>query len=91
MTKADLTKTIIDTVGLSRKQAHEAVQLLLDTMADALERGERVKITGFGSFVLRDKAARLGRNPLTGDAIPISARRVVTFRPSKVFKRMMNQ
>lgn len=60
-------------------------------MADALERGERVKITGFGSFVLRDKAARLGRNPLTGDAIPISARRVVTFRPSKVFKRMMNQ
>ena len=90
MTKADLARAINDAVGLSRTQAHEAVQLVLDTMADSLERGEQVKITGFGSFQLRDKADRLGRNPQTGEPVTISARRVVTFRPSKVFKKAMN-
>ena len=91
MTKADLAKAIIDTVGLSRTQARDAVQLVLDTMVEGLESGEHVKITGFGSFQLRDKAARLGRNPLTGEPVTISARRVVTFRPSRVFKKAMNQ
>ena len=91
MTKADLAKAIIDTVGLSRTQAREAVQLVLDRMADSLERGDQVKITGFGSLLLRDKNARLGRNPVTGEPVTVSARRVVTFRPSKVLKRALNR
>ena len=91
MTKADLAKAIIDTAGLSPNQAREAVQLVIDLMADTLARGEHVKISGFGTFQLRDKADRLGRNPQTGQPITISAKRVVTFRPSKVLKRAMNR
>ena len=91
MTKADLAKAIIDTAGLSQAQAREAVQLVIDLMADTLARGEQVKITGFGTFQLRDKADRLGRNPQTGQPITISARRVVTFRPSMVLKWAMNR
>ena len=91
MTKADLAQVIVDGMGLSRTRAHEAVQLVIDLMTDTLAGGEQVKITGFGTFQLRDKAARLGRNPQNGRAITISARRVLTFRPSKVLKRAMNQ
>ena len=90
MTKADLAKAIIDTAGLSQAQAREAAQLVIDLMADTLARGKQVKVTGFGTFQLRDKADRLGRNPQTGQPMTISARRVVTFRPSKVLKRAMN-
>ena len=90
MTKADLAKAIIDTAGLPQAQAREAVQLVIDLMVNSLVSGERVKITGFGSFQLRDKADRLGRNPQTGRPITICARRVVTFRPSKVLKRAMS-
>ena len=90
MTKADLALAINHSVGLTRTEAHEAVRLVLDLLVDALARGEPVKITGFGTFQLRDKAARLGRNPQTGEDLTISARRVVTFRPSKVLKSAMN-
>ena len=91
MTKADLAKAIIDTPGLSRTQARESVQLVIDLMADTLARGEQVKVTGFGTFQPRDKADRLGRNPQTGQPMTISARRVVTFRSSKVLKRAMSR
>ena len=91
MTKADLAKAIIDAAGLSQTQARESVQLVIDLMVDTFASGEQVKITGFGTFQLRDKADRLGRNPQTGRSITICARRVLTFKASKVLKRAMNR
>ena len=91
MTKAALARAIKSPAGLSRSQAQEAVQLVLNLIAETLEHGEPVKICGFGTFQPRDKVARPGRNPRTGEAIMIGARRVVTFRPSKILKRAMNR
>ncbi len=90
MTKADLIKAVNSSVGVSRKEASDTVQLVFNTMKETLEKGEKIKITGFGSFVVRKKNARMGRNPQTGEEIEISARRVLTFRPSKVLKNALN-
>lgn len=91
MRKSDLTDVVYDKVGLPKKEAAQVVELALETMKHALQAGEMVKIAGFGNFVVRHKQARTGRNPKTGQEIGIAPRRVVTFRPSQIFKRLVNR
>lgn len=91
MTKADIIDQIYGQVGLSKKESSEVVELVFDALKASLERGEKVKISGFGNFVVRDKAARVGRNPQTGDTIEIAARRALSFRPSQVLKAALNE
>lgn len=86
LTKAEIAEHLFEKVGINRKDAKELVETFFDEIRNALENGEQVKISGFGNFDLRDKAERPGRNPKTGEDIPISARRVVTFRPGQKFK-----
>lgn len=86
LTRADLADEINTKVGLSRADSARLVETILDEMSDALENGENVKISGFGTFLLRDKGERIGRNPKTGVEVPISPRRVLTFRPSQMMK-----
>jgi integration host factor subunit alpha len=86
MTKADIVDRVYKEAGFSKKEAAEMVDLVFQTIKDTLSRGEKVKISGFGNFSIRDKATRVGRNPQTGDAMEISARRVLTFKPSQVLK-----
>jgi len=83
LTKADLANTLFEEVGLNKREAKEFVDAWFETIRDALEAGENVKLSGFGNFQLRDKSQRPGRNPKTGEEIPISARRVVTFKPGQ--------
>src|SRR3546814_14291778 len=86
LTRADLAETINRKMGLSRAESLEMVEKILDHMSDALAKGENVKISGFGSFILRDKRERIGRNPKTGIEVPITPRRVVSFRASQLLK-----
>lgn len=86
LTRADIADTINHQVGLSRADAAQMVESVLDHMTSALERGENVKISGFGTFLLRDKGERVGRNPKTGVEVPITPRRVLTFRASQMMK-----
>lgn len=90
MTKADIIEAIYQKVGYSKKDAADMVELIFNTIKDTLAKGEKIKISGFGNFVVRDKKARTGRNPQTGDAIKISARRVLTFKPSQVLRADVN-
>jgi len=83
LTKADLAAALFDEVGLNKREAKEFVDAWFETVRNALEQGEHVKLSGFGNFQLRDKNRRPGRNPKTGEEIPISARRVVTFKPGQ--------
>ena len=83
LTKADIADRLFDEVGLNKREAKEFVDAYFEMIRAALERGENVKLSGFGNFQLRDKNQRPGRNPKTGEEIPISARRVVTFRPGQ--------
>ena len=85
-TRLDLTEAVYREVGLSRNESAELVESILAHVSDALVRGETVKISSFGTFQVRKKGARMGRNPKTGEEIPISARRVVTFRPGQKLK-----
>jgi len=82
----DLSEAVFREVGLSRNESAQLVETVLDEMSDALVRGETVKISSFGTFSIRSKAARIGRNPKTGQEVPISPRRVLTFRPSHLMK-----
>ena len=86
LTRADLAETINRKMGLSRAESLDLVEAVLDKMSKALEAGENVKISGFGTFVLRDKRERIGRNPKTGVEVPITPRRVMTFRASQLLK-----
>jgi len=86
LTRADLAETINRRMGLSRSDSRAMVEAILEKMSSALEKGENVKISGFGSFVLRDKRQRIGRNPMTGVEVPITPRRVMTFRASQLLK-----
>lgn len=90
MTKADLVEAIYEKIGFSKKEATDLVELVFDTVKDTLARSEKIKISGFGNFVVREKRARIGRNPQTGETIEISARRVLTFRPSQVLRAEVN-
>lgn len=86
LTRMDLTEAVFQEVGLSRNESAQLVESVLQHMSDALVSGESVKISSFGTFSVRDKAARIGRNPKTGDEVPIHPRRVLTFRPSHLMK-----
>jgi integration host factor subunit alpha len=86
LTKADLAEQIYDKVGLNNREAKAMVEAFFTEISECLERGEEVKLSGFGAFVLRDKPERPGRNPKTGEEIPITARRVVTFHASASLK-----
>jgi integration host factor subunit alpha len=82
----DLSEAVFREVGLSRNDSADLVESVLDHMADALVAGEPVKISSFGTFSTRNKSARIGRNPKTGEEVPIAPRRVLTFRPSHLMK-----
>jgi integration host factor subunit alpha len=86
LTKADIADQLFEELGLNKREAKEVVDLFFERIRQALESGEQVKLSGFGNFDLRDKTQRPGRNPKTGEEIPISARRVVTFRPGQKLK-----
>jgi integration host factor subunit alpha len=86
LTRADLAESLHRSVGLSRADSSRLVENILDHMSDALAKGENVKISGFGTFVLRDKGQRIGRNPKTGIEVPIAPRRVLTFRASQMMR-----
>lgn len=89
LTKAELTELLYEQVGLNKREAKEMVETFFEEICCALERGEAVKLSGFGNFQLRDKPQRPGRNPRTGEEIPITARRVVTFHASQKLKSMV--
>lgn len=86
LTKAEMAEMLFDELGLNKREAKELVELFFEEVRNALALGEDVKLSGFGNFTLRDKNQRPGRNPKTGQEIPISARRVVTFRPGQKLK-----
>ena len=90
MTKADIVEKVYSKIGFSKKEASDLVEMVFGTLKDQLTEGEKVKISGFGNFLVREKNERVGRNPQTGEQIKISARRVLTFRPSQVLKAMLN-
>ena len=91
MTKADIVEKIYDKVGFSKKESAELVELVFDIMKTTLENGEKIKIAGFGNFVVKSKTSRRGRNPQTGDEIEICSRRILTFKPSQVLKASINE
>jgi integration host factor subunit alpha len=91
MTKADLVESIYERVGFSKKESAEIVELVFEIIKQTLEQGEKIKIAGFGNFVVREKKSRRGRNPQTGQEIRISARKVLTFKPSQVLKNTLNE
>lgn len=91
MTKADLADGIYEKVGLSKKEAIEIVETLFNTMKEILSEGESVKIAGFGTFLVRRKGTRKGRNPKTGAELQIEQRRVVTFKPSQQVKALVEK
>ncbi len=86
LTKADMAERLYDELGLNKREAKELVEMFFEEVRGALESGNQVKLSGFGNFDLRQKNQRPGRNPKTGEEIPISARRVVTFRPGQKLK-----
>ena len=91
VTKADLANTLYEQLGLNRREAKELVELFFEQIREALEKGESVKLSGFGGFSVRDKRSRPGRNPKTGQAVAVSARRVVTYRASQKVKEDIGQ
>ena len=90
VTRADLSEAVHREVGLSRTESAEMVRLVLDTIAEALVAGEQVKLSSFGTFEVRHKKARIGRNPKTKEEVPITPRRVLAFRASQVMKKRIN-
>jgi integration host factor subunit alpha len=90
VTRADLCEAVYQKVGLSRTESATLVELVLKEITDCLERGETVKLSSFGSFVVRKKGQRIGRNPKTGKEVPISPRRVMVFKPSAILKQRIN-
>ena len=91
MTKAELADKIYEKVGLPKKEAAEIIEILFDSMKNILAEGESIKIAGFGTFLVRKKGARKGRNPKTGLEIQITQRKVVTFKPSLQFKSLVEK
>lgn len=90
MRKADITSELFDKIGVSKKEGAKILEIILGSVKEVLKKGETVKIAGFGNFVVRQKKERKGRNPKTGEEIGITPRKVVTFRPSQVFKKYVN-
>lgn len=90
VTRSDLTDAVYRELGLSRTESAHLVESIIEHVISALLKGETVKIAGFGTFSLRDKSERIGRNPKTGDEVPITPRRVLVFKPSLVLKDRVN-
>jgi len=90
VTRAHLAETIFTQVGLSRNESADLLEMILERISTALESGQSVKISGFGTFSVRQKGRRIGRNPKTGEEVPILPRRVLVFRPSHVLKAQVN-
>jgi integration host factor subunit alpha len=90
ITRADLGDAVYKRVGLSRTESSQLVELVLQEMSDAIARGENVKLSSFGSFMVRSKGQRIGRNPKTGQEVPIEPRRVLVFKPSNILKSRIN-
>jgi integration host factor subunit alpha len=86
MTKADLADSIFEKVGLSKKEAQDIIEILFEALKQTLKEGESVKVSGFGTFNVRKKASRMGRNPKTGEGLEITPRKVITFRASNKLK-----
>ena len=91
LTKADMAEYLYEQLGLNKREAKEMVEIFFEEVRTALERGDTVKLSGFGNFQLREKPQRPGRNPKTGEEMPISARRVVTFHASQKLKAMVEE
>ena len=91
ITRADLSEAVYQEVGLSRNESANLVEAVLQEISDTLIGGQNVKLSSFGSFLLRDKGGRVGRNPKTGEEVPIEPRRVLVFRPSQVMKDQINE
>ena len=90
LTRADLSEAVYQQLGLSRNESASLVERVLDEVVEALQRGEQVKLSSFGTFLVRAKGGRVGRNPKTGQEVPISPRKVLLFRPSHVLKDQIN-
>jgi integration host factor subunit alpha len=90
LTRADLADTVVQKVGLPRNESQEMVELVIKVLSDRLAEGEAVKLSSFGSFNIRQKGERVGRNPKTGKEVPITPRRVLVFRPSNIMKDRIN-
>lgn len=90
LTKASMAEYLFDTLGINKREAKDFVDIFFEEMRLALEHGRNIKLSGFGNFVLRDKSPRPGRNPKTGEEIPISARRVVTFKAGQKLKERVD-
>ena len=90
LTRADLSEAVFKAVGLSRNESAQMVEDILEEICSALSRGDTVKLSSFGTFSVRQKSQRMGRNPKTGTEVPIAPRRVLVFRPSHVLKAMIN-
>jgi len=90
LTRADLSEAVHRQIGLSRTESAELVKSIIGSVADALITGDRVKLSSFGTFLIRKKGGRVGRNPKTGEEVPITPRRVLVFRPSQVMKSRIN-
>lgn len=90
LTRADLAEAVVRKVGLPRNESHELVELVLSEISGALATGDPVKLSSFGSFGIRQKGQRIGRNPKTGQEVPITPRRVLVFRPSNIMKSKIN-
>jgi integration host factor subunit alpha len=90
VTRADLSEVVYQKLGLSRTESAHLVESVLREVADCLARGENVKLSSFGSFVVRQKGRRIGRNPKTGEEVPIEPRRVMVFKPSNILKNRIN-
>jgi integration host factor subunit alpha len=90
VTRADLCEAVYRRVGLSRTESAALVESVLDEIADCVARGEPVKLSSFGSFIVRSKGERIGRNPKTGQEVPIAPRRVMVFKPSNILKAKIN-
>jgi integration host factor subunit alpha len=91
LTRADLAEAVVRKVGLPRNESQELVELVLSEISSSLARGEQVKLSSFGSFGIREKGERMGRNPKTGEEVPITPRKVLVFRPSNIMKDRINQ
>jgi integration host factor subunit alpha len=90
ITRAQLSEAVYQEVGLSRNESADLVEVVLEQISDALSQGDSVKISSFGSFIVRQKSQRIGRNPKTGEEVPIRPRRVLVFRASHVLKDLVN-
>ena len=91
LTKADMAERLFEDLGINKREAKDLVEIFFEEIRGALEQGQQVKLSGFGNFDLHDKNQRPGRNPKTGEEIPITARRVVTFRPGQKLKARVDE